>query len=250
MIPKIIHYCWFGGGKANEITQQYMETWRNNHPDYEIRCWNEENFSIADAPAYVQEAYAAYKFAFVSDYVRLWALYNEGGIYFDTDVEVLRSFDDLLVLPAFIGWEQNKACTVETAVIGSEAKLPWLCQILDYYGCHHFRLADGSIDMTANPTIFTNIFEKNGLVHNGEKTVYMDSLHIFPVDYFAPLSSTRVLRVTDNTYCIHHFAGTWREYGWKDRISNFFFDKILGRRLTDKLIQIKRNIIYYLEEEE
>lgn len=230
-------------------TAQYIEGWKRLHPDYTIKCWSEENFDLNDAPLYVRQAYESYKYAFVSDYVRLWALYHDGGIYLDTDVEMLKCFDDLLSLPAFIGFEANKSCTVETAVIGSEPGLKWIKDVLAYYDEHVFVKEDGTLDMTANPTIFSRIFESNGLVSNGKMQIYNDELHVFPVDYFAPLSSTRVLRITDNTYCIHHFAGTWREYGWRDRISNFFFDKILGRRLTDKLIQIKRKIIYYLDEE-
>lgn len=249
MIPKVIHYCWFGKGAMSSQAIQYIEGWKTLHPDYQIKCWSEENFDLSIAPIYVQQAYKCRKYAFVSDYVRLWALYYEGGIYLDTDVEVIKSFDDLLVLPAFIGFEANKNNTVETAVIGSEPKLAWTKELLEYYDTHSFLQKDGTLDMTPNPTIFSNIFESRGLLPNGKKQVYKEKLHVFPVDYFAPLSSTRVLRTTNNTYCIHHFAGTWREYGWRDIISKILFDKILGRRITDKLVLIKRKLFNYINEE-
>jgi len=226
----------------SQQTVKYIEGWKALHPDFIFKCWSEDNFKIDNAPLYVQQAYVKRKYAFVSDYVRLWALYREGGIYLDTDVEVLKTFSSLLDLHSFIGFEANKACTVETAIIGSEPGLLWIKEILAYYKNRPFVLEDGSLDMTANPTIFSRIFETNGLIPNGQMQIYKEILHVFPVDYFAPLSSTRILRVTENTYCIHHFDSSWRQRSKSELICNFIIDKILGRALIDKLIQLKRKI--------
>jgi len=119
MIPKVIHYCWFGRGKMPQLAQTCMESWGKYLHDYKLKLWDEDSFDI-NSVHYVKEAYQSRKFAFVTDYVRLYALFNEGGIYMDTDVEVLKSFDDLLYLPAFSGYESNKFSSFPTGIMASE----------------------------------------------------------------------------------------------------------------------------------
>ena len=146
-IPKKIHYCWFGNNELPEEQKKYIETWKKHCPDYEIKEWNEKNFDI-NSNKYVKEAYEAKKFAFVSDYVRLHALYNEGGIYMDTDIEVLKSFDVFLKHTAFIGFEDLKH--IGTGVIGAEKGNKWIRLLLKDYDNISFYTKNGEIDLTTN----------------------------------------------------------------------------------------------------
>ncbi|MBQ9338999.1 MAG: glycosyl transferase [Paludibacteraceae bacterium] len=242
MIPKIIHYCWFGGAQMPELARNCIESWRKFLPDYELRLWNEQTFDINSVP-YVKEAYEARKFAFMTDYVRLWALNKYGGIYMDTDVEVLCSLDDLLALPAFTGYEASMSNAPVTGLMASEAGGIWVREQLAYYDNRHFLQPDGSLDMTTNTVTIARIMKENGFVIDGKYRVYKDNMHVFPVDWFCPLTSTRVLKLTKNTRCIHHFAGSWRERTRGQIIKDWIVANILGRTLTDKLVQIKRKIV-------
>ncbi len=242
MIPKIIHYCWFGRGQMPELALKCIASWKKHLPDYELKLWNEDNFDI-NSNSYVKEAYEARKFAFVTDYVRLYALYNEGGIYMDTDVEVLKSLDDLLTLPAFSGYESNKTSMFPTGLMASAKGGVWVKEQLDYYTDRHFLKPDNTYDMTTNVQIISGIMAKNGFEFTGEYQVYKDDMHCFPKDYFCPKTSTGVLKLTENSYCIHHFAGSWHEKTSMEKLKLFFFRKVLNASFTDKLIQIKRKIM-------
>ena len=241
MIPKIIHYCWFGRSKMPELALRCIESWRKYLPDYELRLWNEDTFNL-DLYPYAREAYEARKFAFVTDVVRLWALCEYGGIYMDTDVEILKPLDDLLQLPAFTGYEASLKNAPVTGLMASAAGGVWVREQLAYYEGRHFRMPDGTLDMTTNTVTIARIMQENGFVIDGTYSVYKNDMHVFPVDYFCPLTSTRVLMKTKNTYCIHHFAGSWRERTRWELIKEWLIDHILGRRLTDRLVQLKRKI--------
>ncbi len=241
MIPKVIHYCWFGRGQMPELALKCIESWHKYLPGYTLKLWNEDSFDINTVP-YVKEAYEARKFAFVTDYIRLYALYHEGGIYMDTDVEVLKPLDDLLDLPAFSGYESNKFSNFPTGLMASAAGGVWVKEQLDYYTDRHFLLPDGSLDMTTNTVTISRIMKENGFELTGEYQVYKNDMHCFPSDYFCPMTSTRVLKLTKNSYCIHHFAGSWHTPTLKQKIKKFVFGKIVGAKLTDKLIQQKRKL--------
>ena len=150
MIPKIIHYCWFGGNPIPNDLISYMQTWKEMMPDWKIIEWNESNFDVSQSPLYVQEAYHARKFAFVSDYVRLWALEQYGGVYFDTDIEVLKPFDSLLDNKAFVGLEESLAHLPGTCVMGCEAQCNWVKDMLALYSDISFIKADSTWDLTTN----------------------------------------------------------------------------------------------------
>ena len=242
MIPKIIHYCWFGRGKMHELAVNCIESWKKFLPDYNLTLWNEDNFDI-NSVTYVKEAYDARKFAFVTDYVRLYALYNYGGIYMDTDVEVLKSLDDLLHLPAFSGYESNKYSNFPTGLMASAASGVWVREQLDYYKDVHFINGDGSLNLTTNTETISGIMKKNGFELNGKYQVYKNDMHCFPSEYFCPMTSTRLLKITENTYCIHHFAGSWKQKTTLQPLKEFVFYKIFGAKLTDFLVRIKRKMI-------
>ena len=236
MIPRIIHYCWFGRAPIPELALRCIESWHKFMPDYQYRLWNEENFDINSIP-YVKEAYEAQKYAFVTDYVRLYALYTEGGIYMDTDVEVLKPYDELLTLKGFTGYEGSKYLPPVTGTIASEAGHPWVKEQLDAYDDLHFILPDGKLDLTTNTDRISRIMKSHGFIQNGEKQVYKD-MHIFPVEFFCPRQTTGEILITENTYCDHHFMKTWE--GGKNRMPLLY--KVLGQKNMTLLIKLKRKL--------
>lgn len=238
MIPKIIHFCWFGDNPMPKILQMYVATWHRYMPEWQYMKWNEKNFDIMTAPLYVRQAYEAKKYAFVSDYVRLWVLEQYGGVYLDTDVEVIKTFDNLLSETAFIGFEESLAHLPGTCVMGCEAHCDWVIQMLKTYDNVTFFDQEGQFDMTTNVQRLGAKMVENGLIANG-KEQYLDKwgLHIYTHDYFSPITSTRVMRKSKNTFSIHHFASSW-----KDNSHKKWRDLWLVRELVNTLVQIKRKL--------
>ena len=239
MIPKIIHYCWFGRGTMPELAMKCIESWHKHLPDYKYMLWNEDNFDVNMVP-YTKEAYEARKYAFVTDYVRLYALYTVGGIYMDTDVEVLKPYDDLLHLSAFTGYEGSKYMPPVTGTMASEAGGAWVKEQLDSYEGVHFIDAEGKPDLTTNTIRISNIMKGNGFVQNGKMQVYKD-MHIFPAEYFCPRQTTGEYFLTANTYCDHHFLGTWNDNGGKSSRKSSLA-RFIGKKNMTRLIKIKRKI--------
>lgn len=225
-----------------ELAQKCIESWKKYLPDYELRLWNEDTFDLNIFP-YAREAYDSRKFAFVTDVVRLWALEKFGGVYMDTDVEMLRPLGDLMNLPAFTGYEASLANAPVTGLMASAPHGVWVTEQLAYYQGRHFVQSDGTLDMTTNTVTIARIMQENGFVIDGKYGVYKGDMHVFPVDYFCPLTSTRVLKLTKNTYCIHHFAGSWIEQTQWQKCKQYITHHILGTQLTDRLIQVKRSIL-------
>lgn len=238
MIPKKIHYCWFGRGEMPELAQKCMASWHKYMPDYEYKLWNEDNFDVNCVP-YTKEAYEAKKYAFVSDYVRLLALEKEGGIYLDTDVEVFKAFDDLLEYKAFAGFEGSKYVPMGTCVMASEAYGEWVSEMLEAYQGRRFMKSDGTCDVTTNVQLLTSIMRQNGFAQNGEEQDYKD-LHVFPKDYFCPRKTTGEYIRTENTYCDHLGLGSWSERGggWKASLARW-----VGQKNMTRLIKLKRELI-------
>ncbi len=190
-----------------ELALKCIASWHKYLPEYEYKLWNEDSFDVNSVP-YVKEAYEARKFAFITDYIRLWALNKFGGVYMDTDVEILRPLDEFMKLPAFTGYEASSSMAPVTGLMASAANGVWVKEQLAYYDDKHFRRADGTLDLTPNTITISKIMTDNGFVIDGKYGVYKNDMHVFPVDYFCPLTSTRVLKLTSNTACIHHFAGS------------------------------------------
>ena len=161
----------------------------------------------------------------------------------DTDVEVLKSLDDLLHLPAFSGYESNKYSNFPTGLMASAAGGVWVREQLDYYKDVHFINGDGTYNLTTNTETISGIMKKNGFELNGKYQVYKNDMHCFPSEYFCPMTSTRLLKITENTYCIHHFAGSWKQKTTLQPLKEFVFYKIFGAKLTDFLVRIKRKMI-------
>ena len=210
MIPKVIHWCWFGRGKVPRLAKKCIKSWRKYLPDYEIKLWNEDNFDIHSVK-YVEEAYEKRKFAFVTDYVRLYALYTEGGIYMDSDVEVLKRIDRFHELPAFTGYESEVGCI--TGIMGSEKGGQWVKDLMDEYHARPFVLPDGSLNTKTNVHYTSCMMKEKGVVLDCMKeTVVPEYLTIYPRDYFCPkLWASGDITITENTYTIHHFNASWWE---------------------------------------
>lgn len=237
MIPRIIHYCWFGRGVMPQLAKDCIESWHKFMPDWQYKLWSEDNFDVNDTP-YTKEAYGAGKYAFVSDYVRLWALEQEGGLYLDTDVQVFRPFDDLLKYSAFAGFEGSKYKPVGTCVMASEPHGVWVTEMLKAYASRHFITPDGDLDIRTNVQFITAIMQKNGFIQNGEEQDYKD-LHVFTKDYFSPRHTTGEYIITKNTYCEHKGLASWSEAGcgWKKHIMN-----LIGQKRMITLIKFKRRL--------
>lgn len=208
MIPKTIHYCWFGRNPKPKLAQKCIKSWKKYCPDYEIIEWNEDNFDISSAPLYVQQAYAAKKWAFVTDYVRLYAMTQYGGLYMDTDVEVIKSLDKFLAHEAFSGFEDD--IHIPTGIMACEKDFPLFKTFLSYYDNASFFNPDGSINFKTNVQIMTDICLEHGLKQDGEYQV-IEGFALYPKDVFCPVSYvTKRLEKTKNTATIHWFSGSWQ----------------------------------------
>lgn len=221
-IPKVIHYCWFGNNPLGEKEHRCLKSWKKYLPDYKIKRWDESNFSLEES-AYASEAYNEQKWAFVSDYARFKILYEYGGIYFDTDVEVIRSLDDLLDYGALMGcesdasncpWEDlekgDTALTVNPGLIlVAPPKMSLYREIVDIYQNRSFYKADGSCDLSTVVELVTNLLKQYGLKNESGIQKIRD-IYIYPKDYFNPKDFwTGKIEITNNTRSIHHFAMSW-----------------------------------------
>lgn len=205
MIPKIIHYCWFGGKDLPELETRCMSTWPKHLEGYEIIRWDESNFPIDEFP-FAKGAYEARKFAFVADVARLYALSRMGGIYLDTDIEILKSFDDLLNTPLFMGFET--AGVVQTGVIGAEPDNDIIKAMLAYY-IDKGGFTPGVDDKTANSELFARYFKEKGIPLD-DKNYHSDTLDLYCSEYLCPIDqATWEVTATDRSYCIHYLSGSW-----------------------------------------
>ena len=239
LIPKVIHYCWFGRGEMPELVLKCIESWKKYLPNYAMHLWNEDNFDVSTAPQYVREAYAAKKYAFVSDYVRLWALEQYGGLYMDVDFEVYKPFDDLMEqYDAFAGYEGSKRNPVMMGVIAAKAHHPWIQGMMHTYESRVFLLEDGSLDMTPNTGYLLEWMTKQGFVADGVEKDFM-GVHILPVECFCPGLTTGENLRCERTYCEHKGLHSWSENGgWKSKLLNLVSPKVKA-----KIIKLKRKIL-------
>ena len=221
-----------------QLALDCIASWHKYMPDWEYKLWNEDNFDVR-CNDYCREAYEARKFAFVSDYARLWALCNEGGVYMDVDFEVFKSFEPLLQYNAFAGFEGSKRMPVMMGVCATQPHGEWITEMLNSYNGRHFVQADGSLDMTPNTSFLSSVMHANGFVQNGIEQDYKD-LHVFPVDYFCPRLTTGEYIRTDNTYCDHRGLASWSDGngGWKAKVG-----KLVGQRNMTRLIKLKRKLL-------
>lgn len=246
-LPKVIHYCWFGGSEMPEEYLRYMESWKRFCPDYEIRRWDESNFDIASSCAYVREAYEAKKWAFVSDYARIKILYENGGVYLDTDVELIRPLDPIVQEGDFLGIEffgMKRGLRDDSRIgvnlglgAGASAGNEIYREILEHYKTLSFRLPDGSLDQTTIVERVTAILDRYGFQHEN-RLQKIGQITVYPSEYFGPIDcATGEFRPTENTVSVHHYAASWADgsLAFKKKIK-----KLLGHRVTGFVISIKR----------
>ena len=230
MIPKKIHYCWFGRNPLPKLAVKCIKSWKKYCKGYEIIEWNEDNFSIEDAPLYVRQAYEAKKWAFVTDYVRLYAMVTYGGIYMDTDVEVVKPLDKYLEHQAFSGFENETS--IPTGIMACEKDFPLFVELLQYYDNAKFINEDGSLNMTTNVAVITEMCKERGFVANGEFQV-VEGFVLYPRDFFCPASPGSIEKhKSKNTVTIHWFAGSWLDEKTKKEKEDWILHQ--NRRKVEK----------------
>jgi mannosyltransferase OCH1-like enzyme len=215
MIPKVIHYCWFGGKKKSKLIKDCIKSWGLHLPDYKIVEWNERNTDLSHP--FLQEVYKLKKWAFVSDYVRLKVIHDYGGIYLDTDMMVLKSFEGLLINKSFFGAEDLKF--VNCAIMGAEKNHWFIKNIIQFYDNIHFS-STVNLGLITIPRIVTEIFRKEFNYQNDfNELIVLDDLTIFPARYFYSFPYTESDKVkaykdylSTDSYAVHLWTSSWVQY--------------------------------------
>lgn len=243
MIPKIIHFCWLSNDPFPKKIARCIKSWEKHLVGYELKLWDYNSFPRGKSK-WVDQAFDNKKYAFAADYIRAFALYTEGGIYLDTDVELLKNFDNFLHLPYFLG-QENDSGLVEAAVMGSEKGNPVFKELLDYYDIHDFKRADGSLDTQTLPTRLYKILSNKGKLCIIHSIAGFDNLsneiYLFTPEYFSPIHLINMkIEKSDNTVAIHHFAGTWKSpwHQYKKKIQ-----QLIGPAFTTCIQRIKHLIV-------
>lgn len=230
MIPKKIHYCWFGGNPKSKLIKKCIKSWKKHCPDYEIIEWNENNFDV-NCCDYVKEAFEAKKWAFLTDYARLWILYNHGGIYLDTDVELIKPIDDLLKLDGFMGFDE-KGIVATGLGFGAQKGNKIVSEFLKDYDNIPFALPDGSYDLTPCPDRNTESLKRLGMDVNNKNQKFMD-MTFLPSEFLCPMDYyTGKKTITENTYSIHHYSASWTSKVTKRTTR---IKRIIGVKMYNKL---------------
>ena len=207
-IPKVIHYCWFGGNELSQKAVKCMESWKKYCPDWEIKEWNEQNYDVEKIP-YIRDAYKEKKWAFVSDYVRLDVVWQYGGIYLDTDVELIKPLDFFLEEEVFFALEKKNLCINTGLGFGAVPENRILRQLMELYEKLSFYMEDGSLNLIACPRYNTEFFVKKGY-HLKDITQRCEEAIIYGSEYFCPMDfNTGTVTITDNTYGIHWYEASW-----------------------------------------
>lgn len=257
MIPKVIHYCWLSGDEFPPLIKKCIDTWKEQLPDYQFMLWDRNRFKLEESN-WVKQAFETKKYAFAADYIRLYAVYHYGGIYLDTDIEVLKSFNNLLDRPYFVGSEGYGI--IEAGIFGAEKHCDWVKESLDYYIGKSFIKPDGSFDTWTLPRImmqqisqfktFKEVFPEN--VTPSKQRDDSETIYMFPKDFFcAKNQGTGIIEKTDNTYCIHHFAMSWVPKkqliipSIKKRLMRVFGVKIINKLIRISGLYRLREKYYY-----
>jgi hypothetical protein len=242
-IPKIIHYCWFGQKEKPNLTNKCISSWKEYLPDFQLIEWNEDNFDFSHC-LFAHQAYKAEKFAFVADYVRACVLYKYGGIYMDTDMEVLRKFNSSMLMDnAFAGCE--RIGLINAAILGAIPNNFWMKEIKEYYEKIPFIKENGCYNSIPIVTILTLFCKRLGYLDNDEHQFLDGNIHIYPVEYFYPKSyETNKVRFTDNTVTIHYFAGSWLPF--RERLFNMVCKPLKRIGVYEYLYPIMKSIFRFI----
>lgn len=245
MIPKIIHYCWFGRNPLPKSAQRCIASWRKYLPDYEIKEWNEDNFNVDMLP-YTKDAYEAKKYAFVSDVARFWVLYNYGGLYFDTDVEVIKPMGDIVAKGAFMGWETPNREGIPSVApglcIGAIPKNSLFLLILETFSSLTFKNEDGSLHPYSMVPMVTDLLINHGLKRDGSLQKVED-ITIYPSEYFCPMDpTTGIVEKTPNTVSIHWYDSSWIDQNtisFKLHLLKNKINRLFGKRFAKWISGLK-----------
>lgn len=237
MIPKVIHYCWFGNNDKPELVEKCIESWHKYFLEYEFMEWNENNVDLDSEILYVRQAYSEKKYAFVSDYIRLKKLVEYGGIYFDTDYEVIKPIGELLGKGILItGFESHKS--ILTAMIAAEQNNSVLASFLESYENRQFITADGQLDTTPINVYFSKLLEKHGVnLEVNQYQIVNDSIVIYPMEVLCGFDVDNWHeKISSNTYGIHHMGMSWSSPEMRKHIKMIhFWQKVLGIKLYDQI---------------
>lgn len=245
MIPKIIHYCWFGKNEIPNKLAKYINTWEKQCPDYQIIEWNESNFDITMFK-FTEEAYKNKKYAFVSDVARVYALMNYGGIYLDTDVEVYKCFDEILKHKCVVGFEYKN--WIATSFMAAEKGHPFIEEFYLTYQNINFLKNNGMYNLETNVEKITKMLEKRGLCRNNHYQLLDDEIAVYPKEYFSPYDyGNCILEKTEYSICVHHFLVSWLPYN--ERIKKIIKKEIVQLVGKKNLVRL-RNIIRHQNEME
>ena len=240
----MIHYCWFGKNPLPQLSIKCIESWKTYLPEYEIKEWNEDNFDI-NIISYTKQAYENRKYAFVSDYARFWILYQYGGVYFDTDVEIIKPMSDIIDKGAFMGCETDydiKSNRINNNVhkfglsvnpglgLAADPHMAFYKQLLDLYSSLSFYNDDGLLNISTVVEYTTRLLFEKGL-NNISDFQKIEGIYIYPKEYFNPKSPLGIIRITKNTYSIHHFSASWLTpyQRLKNKLVTIFQLSIIGR---------------------
>ena len=244
MIPKVIHYVWVGGKPLTPLAEKCIESWKKHCKGYEIKRWDETNFDVS-SNVFCKEAYENKKWAFVADYIRLKILYDEGGIYMDTDVETIKPLDNYLNNKAFVGLEFTGK--IQTGIIGAEKGSNWIKLLLNYYESKHFQNEDGTILNMPSVLFVSDLTEKEYNVKIEDKYQELKDVVIYPHEVFCPDQLTeKKYSVKDETVTVHHFAASWVPKSWlfKRKIKSILKSIIIffiGQKNFEKIREKKKN---------
>lgn len=237
MIPKIIHYCWFGGAKLPELAQKCIASWEKFCPDYEICRWDESNYDVNKCK-YMAEAYKEHKWGFVPDYARFEIIYEYGGFYLDTDVEIIKPFDELLEKKGIMGFESAEF-VAGGLIIAGEKENSIFKEMCSLYEKLSFYKEDGSLNLVPSPFYNTEVLKQHGLdVSKSNEIQNVGGITVYPPDYFCPKNyETGFLNITENTYTIHHYDGSWLSETAKEFFAaRFFLYERFPRRIAKILV--------------
>lgn len=246
MIPKIFHLCWLSGDPYPKKIEFCINSWKKYNPDYEVMLWDTNRFDV-NSNSWVRQAFEAKKYAFVADYIRLYAVYNYGGIYLDSDVEVIKSFDDVLGLPYFVGSETEET-SLELAAFGAEKGTPWIKTAMEWYENRSFIKEDGTMETEVQPKVMSRVlgsrYQWTPITKKEEVKADPDRMYIFPCEWFSahPFSENGgcEYKITRKTHSIHHYAGQWRDDDYQGGRLHKWFYKLFGIdwRLLDRVFKL------------
>ena len=238
MIEKKIHWIWLSGDPLTPLVKKCIASWKKHCPDYEIILWNTKNFDV-NGNIFCRQAYESKKWAFASDYIRLYVLYHHGGIYLDSDVEITKNLDSFMSLPSFVCFESDVG--ISAGLIGAQKRNEWIKKQLAYYDTATFIKQDGKFDYLVNPIILAKVTKKNYTdfkLNNQEQ--HFEHFSVYPRDYFSPIDiDSKKLKVTNNTHAIHHFVTIWDPNPPFIKKIKYLIRRLLGNKILTKYRKIK-----------